>query len=145
MNFKLKQNLLALALVSCSAAAFVGCSSSAKPATTSETNKSIAGTEKTDKYPMSTTNRDTPSDLTAPSGDKIGVAECDDYIEKYEACITGKVPEAARAMIQTSFEQTRKTWKDLAANPQTKSSLASVCKQSKEVAKQSMGAYHCDW
>ena len=34
--------------------------------------------------------------------DKIGVAECDDFIDKYEACITGKVPEAARAQVPGS-------------------------------------------
>lgn len=144
MIFNLKRNLLALALFSCGAA-LVGCSSSAKPAATGETNKAVATIEKTDKQPSSPTNRDTPTDSIAASGDKIGVPECDDYIEKYEACVTGKVPEATRAMIRSSFEQTRKQWKDLAANPQTKSSLASICKQSKDMAKQSMGAYHCDW
>lgn len=146
MNFKLKQNILALTLLTCSATAFVGCSSSAKPAAGSETNKSIAGTEKTDKQTAPTASSDAPKDSAVAAGDdKIGVAECDDYIQKYEACVTGKVPESARSMIQTSFEQTRKSWKDIAANPQAKSSLASACRQAKDMAKQSMGAYHCDW
>lgn len=148
-KINLKQNSLVLAMLLC-VVVFNGCSSNVKPTSTAETNKGNTSVEKTtadktDKYPVSPTNRDTPSDLTKSSGDKIGIAECDDYIEKYEACITGKVPEAARAMMKSSFDQTRKTWKDLAANPQTKSSLASACKQSKDAAKQSMEVYKCDW
>ena len=147
MNFKLKQNLLALALLTCSATAFVGCSSSAKPATTSETNKSIAGVEKTDKYPTSTTNRDTPKDSTAmpSSDDKIGIAECDDYVAKYEACLTDKVPAASRGAFDSSIKQMRQSWKQAAANPQAKAALAGGCKQAHEASKQSMAAYSCEW
>src|SRR5687768_4882856 len=57
---------------------------------------------------------------TAATGDKIGVPECDDYLAKYETCVSGKVPEAARAQYLSTLEQTRKSWRDLAANPQTK-------------------------
>src|SRR5687767_12672335 len=63
---------------------------------------------------------------TASTGDKIGVPECDDYLDKYEACISSKVPEAARAQYETTLAQTRKSWRDLAANPQTKASLAAA-------------------
>ena len=144
MKFNLKNNLLTLTILSCIAAS-IGCSTSAKPTSTADTNKGNTIVEKTDKYPISPTNRDTPTDIKTSSGDKIGIAECDDYIEKYEACITGKVPEASRATLKSSFDQTRQTWKNLAANPQTKSTLASMCKQSKEMAKQSMSAYACEW
>ena len=149
MKFNLKQNLLVLTILSC-IAGIIGCSSTTKSTTNAEANKAIVSSEKptgekTDKYPTSPTNRDTPTDIKASSGDKIGVPECDEYIEKYEVCITGKVPEAARQQLQTSFEMMRKSWKDLAANPQTKSSLASACKQSQEAAKKSMSAYQCDW
>jgi ABC-type uncharacterized transport system auxiliary subunit len=143
MKINLNQTLLTLTIFLC-AAAMVGCSNTAKPVSTAETNKSSVSVEKKDKLPESPTNRDTPN-VTASSSEKIGVPECDDYIEKYEACITGKVPEAARAAIKSSFEQTRKTWKDLAANPQTKNSLASVCKMSKDAVQKSMEAYKCDW
>lgn len=143
MTINLKQNLLVLTLLTC-AAGMVGCS---KTASNTESNKAIVSTEKPangkSEKPTSTTNGDAPD--IAATGDKIGVAECDDYIEKYEACLTKNVPEQSRAMMKTSFEQTRKTWKDLAANPQTKGSLGSVCKQSKEAAKQATTAFHCEW
>lgn len=150
MNSKLKQNLSILTLSLC-LGGLIGCSSTNKSAANTEPNKAIVSSEKptgdkTDKYPTSPSNRDTPTMETKTSGDdKIGVPECDNYIEKYEACITGKVPEAARQQILSSFKQTRQTWKSLAANPQTKSALASTCKQSLEATKQAMSQYSCDW
>ncbi len=145
MKLNLINNLLTLTILSCIAAS-IGCSTTAKPNSTNDINKTNTSVEKTDKYPTSPTNRDTPTmETKSSSGDKIGVPECDNYIEKYEACITGKVQEAARAQMKSSFELTRKSWKDLAANPQTKSSLASACKQATEMAKQSMSAYACEW
>src|SRR6266550_2028529 len=60
---------------------------------------------------------------TASSGQKIGVAECDAFLTAYEACVTDKVPAAQRAQFNAS--------------------LAQVCKQSHDQAKQSMKAYGC--
>jgi len=82
---------------------------------------------------------------TASSDDKIGVPECDDYLAKYEACVSSKVPEAARAQYQSTLAQTRKSWRDLAANPQTKASLAQACKTATESARQSMKVMGCEF
>jgi hypothetical protein len=82
---------------------------------------------------------------TTASGDKRGVAECDEYIQKYEACVNSKVPEAMRASVKGSMETARKMWKDAAATPQGKAGLATACKQALETAKSSMGSYGCSW
>ena len=82
---------------------------------------------------------------TTAAGDKIGVAECDDFIAKYEACVTGKVPAAQQAAFKSSIATWRKSWKDLAANPQTKATLASVCKTQLDQAKTSLGSFGCTW
>src|SRR5438067_3459522 len=69
---------------------------------------------------------------TAPSsGEKIGIAECDEYIAKYEAC-SSKVPEAGRAAYKSALDQTRASWKKLADNPTTRASLTAACKQATE-------------
>ena len=104
----------------------------------------------------STTNRDatapatsqpatSPATTTASStsADSIGVAECDAFLKSYEACVKDKVPEAARAQFNTGLAQWRKSWKELAQNPQTKATLVSVCKTQLDAAKQSMKAYNC--
>ena len=87
----------------------------------------------------------TTASTAAPTGDKIGVAECDDFIAKYEACVSGKVPAAQQAMFKNSIEQWRKSWKDLAANPTTKATLASVCKTQLDQSKASLSSFGCTW
>ncbi len=85
---------------------------------------------------------DAPKTETA---DKIGVPECDEYITKVEACVNTKVPEAQRSMFKSSMDSTRKSWKDLAANPQTKPGLTSACKQALDQAKQTYASFSCTW
>lgn len=100
------------------------------------------------------TNRNSaaPAATTAPastpatavlSSDKIGVPDCDDFIAKYDACVTDKVPEVARAQYKTAIDQWRTSWRQLAANPNTKATLAVACKQAAETARTSMKAYNC--
>ena len=84
-----------------------------------------------------------PATAVVVSGDKIGVPECDDFIAAYDACVTGKVPEMARAQYKASIEQWRTSWKQLAANPNTKATLVAACKQSAEQARVSMKSFNC--
>jgi hypothetical protein len=71
------------------------------------------------------------------------VPECDDYITKYEACITGKVPEAARAQFNSSLKQLRDSWRQAASTPQGKAGLAQGCKMATEQARASMKSFGC--
>ena len=98
----------------------------------------------------STTNTNTATNTSggissAPSADKIGVPECDDYIAKYEACINSKVPEAMRAQQKAAFDASRKAWRDAAATPAGKAGLAQACKSAHDVAKTSLASYGCSW
>jgi hypothetical protein len=81
----------------------------------------------------------------APSADKIGVPECDDYIAKYEACINSKVPENLRATYKGAFDSARKAWRDAAATPQGKAGLATACKAAHDQAKTTLGSFGCSW
>ena len=85
------------------------------------------------------------SGSTTASGDKIGVAECDEFIQKYEACVNSKVPESARSMVKANLDSMRNAWKQAAATPQGKAGLATGCKQALEQAKTTMGSYGCSW
>lgn len=73
----------------------------------------------------------------------IGVAECDDYLAKYEACLTGNVPEASRAAMQQSLDATRAGWRQALATPGGRDSLAAACTQMRETSRQTMQAYGC--
>ena len=87
----------------------------------------------------------TPATTSTASSTAIGLPECDEFITKYEACVNDKVPEAARAQYRTSIEQWRNSWRQLAANPQTKATLADACKKTIEQARTSMKSFNCDF
>jgi len=111
----------------------------------SSDNTSNASAGNTNKAATTNTASSNTSTTASTSGDKIGVAECDDFLAKYEACVTGKVPAAAQASFKTGMEQWRKSWKDLAANPQTKATLTQICKTQLDSAKTSLSSYGCSW
>ena len=92
-----------------------------------------------------TTTTGNPTTTTPASGDKVGVPECDEYIAKYEACISSKVPEAARTQYEASFKQIRDAWRAAAATPQGKAGLAQGCKMATDQARTSMKTYGCDF
>ncbi|MGZ8843972.1 MAG: hypothetical protein ACXW18_09945 [Pyrinomonadaceae bacterium] len=115
------------------AAILIGCSKT-------ETSNTNTTTENSNKTGATTS---TPATTTASTGDKVGIPECDDFIAKYEACVSGKVPEMARGPFQISLKTWRAEWKKLADNPQTRGTLAAGCKQAAEQANASMKAYGC--
>ena len=82
---------------------------------------------------------------TAPAGDSIGVAECDQYLAAYESCLKDKVPAAAREMMKTSFDSTRASWRQAASTPEGRAGLANACKAARDAARQSMGSYGCQF
>ena len=129
--------LLTLTICATFVVALIGCSASEN--TNTANNNTTPTTGNTNK----TTTANTAASPATPSGDKIGVAECDDYLAKYEACVDSKVPEAARAQLKASFETTRKSWQGLAATPQGKAGLAQACKAAHDAVKQQMAAYGC--
>jgi hypothetical protein len=132
----LKKSLLILCVLS--AAILIGCSTTGNTNSTTTNSNSSSGST-TASTPATTTT------TTASAGDKVGVPECDEFLAKYEACVSGKVPELARAQYQSSLKQLRESWKKLAENPQTKGTLASVCKQSKEQTEAALKTYGCSF
>lgn len=119
------------------AAILIGCS-------TTETSNSNTSTENSNKT-ATTTSTPATTTTTASAGDKVGIPECDDFIAKYEACVSGKVPEIARAPFQASLKTWRSEWKKAADNPQTRGTLAAACKQAAEQQAAALKSYGCSW
>lgn len=69
-----------------------------------------------------------------PEAAGIGVAECDAYIAKYEACI-GKMGAMAKAAAEPGFKAQRDAFKQAAATPEGKAALATQCKASMDAIK----------
>lgn len=81
---------------------------------------------------------------TAAVADSIGVAECDDFLARYAACVDDKVPEASRAALQQSLDATRAGWKQAVAAG-GKDTLAQACTTMREQSRASMQAYGCEF
>lgn len=155
---KLNKNFLLAALLLCGIVGFAGCSTTApnssnnvvvtntnKSNTTTTTSNTANTTANTTTAPANTAN--TTTTTTTTTGDKTGVAECDEYIEKYEACLTkiaAKNPQVEPSL-KTAFEQQRKAFKDAASTPEGKTALAPRCKQAIDTAKASTSSYGCAW
>ena len=75
----------------------------------------------------------------------IGIAECDDYMTKYRECIESKVPDAVKATVRQSLDQTTTAWKQAATTPEARAGLAQACKQATDAAKAAMQAYGCSF
>jgi hypothetical protein len=74
----------------------------------------------------------------------IGVPECDQYARRYLACLE-RTPEATRAMMRQSFDQTREVWSMTAEKPDRRAGLAASCTQQAEASKAAMSRYDCEW
>jgi co-chaperonin GroES (HSP10) len=57
----------------------------------------------------------------------IGVADCDEYITRYSACIE-KMPAASKPTVEQGFKIQVDAWKAQAATPDGKKMLAVGCK-----------------
>ena len=125
------RNALLVFCVLC-AVILIGC-------TKTETGNSNMATDNSNKGAKTAPNS------SASAGEKIGVPECDDFIAKYDACVSSKVPEAARAQYQSAVKQWRESWKKLADNPQTKGTLAAACKQARTQQEAALKSYGCAW
>lgn len=78
-----------------------------------------------------------------PPTNAIGVAECDDYLNKYEACLNAKVPAEVRDALEKSLEQTRNSWRAASNTPEGAKNLGLVCKQIRESRKRELVPYGC--
>jgi hypothetical protein len=83
--------------------------------------------------------------LATAQAQSTGIATCDDFLTKYDACISSKIPAEQQAMYKTQIDQTRKAWLDLAKNPSTKSTMEASCKQTMDATKASLTAFGCSF
>jgi hypothetical protein len=104
-----------------------------------DTNRNAEATTSTSPAPAGTP----ATTSSASTAEKVGIAECDNFITAYEECVSSKVPEAARVELRKAVTTWRTEWKKLADNPQTRGSLAAACKRQQEATATQMKAYNC--
>ena len=74
---------------------------------------------------------------------EIGIKACDDFIARYEACVTDKIPAASQAEFKSALTQWRTEWKQLASDPNNNLILTGVCNQIQEQSKAAFTPYGC--
>lgn len=74
---------------------------------------------------------------------EIGIPACDTFFRDYEACVTARVPEAQRATLRQSLDQSRSNMRQMAGSPQARPQLEQMCQQQKAQMSQAMQAYGC--
>lgn len=146
-----KRFFASLALSAACALLLAGCGGSETTTNGSNqtgANKTTTTTTTTTSTPATTsttsTTTSTPATTTTGAGSDIGVPECDDFLTKYEACVTGKVPEAARAQYNASLKMWRDSWRQAASTPQGKATLAQGCKMAAEQSRASLKSFGCE-
>ena|SRR5215217_5227620 len=141
-------SIFALAASFCFAIASMGCGSPANTAANTGTNINKSNTAVITNTTANSANAASNTvSKTEPVGDSVGVPECDEYIKKYEACLTmiaAKAPQAQPAL-KSSFEAQRNGFKTAASTPQGKTMLASQCKGFIESAKTSTAQWCNNW
>jgi hypothetical protein len=82
---------------------------------------------------------------TVASAAEVGIPVCDEFLTKYEACVTGKIPAAQQPAFKAQLEQLRASWSSIAQNPSTRPTLETACKQTADQMKASMTPYGCSF
>jgi hypothetical protein len=152
MNIK---SFIMIAAALCLALLSFGCGGAATNTSNSTANKAANTTvtntsSTTTTAPANTTantSANTETSKTATASEVTGVAECDEYIQKYEACLTtiaAKAPQA-EAGLKTAFEAQRNGFKAAASTPQGKAALSGQCKTFIETAKKSTAQWCTNW
>jgi hypothetical protein len=77
--------------------------------------------------------------------ERVGVPECDEFLERYEKCVASKIPVAARPTFNGVMSRWIKSWREVASTPGGHAGLVQACKNASTQAGQSLSAYGCTW
>lgn len=92
--------------------------------------------------PAAPTSSDAALPETVAGDGATGVRECDEFLERYEACLS-QVPPEARGGMQAALETWRATWTTMARSPTTRGNLAPICARTAENAMAALAQYDC--
>ncbi len=141
------KSFIAIAAALCFAIVSFGCGGAATNTTSNTTANKPANTSANTTAPANTATAPANTETAKANGPNTGVAECDEYITKYEACLTtiaSKAPQAAPAL-KSSFEAQRDAFKKAASTPEGKAALAPQCKTAMASAKTATAAWCTNW
>jgi hypothetical protein len=77
------------------------------------------------------------------AAEPVGVAACDEFLAKYEACVSTKVPAVQQTSFKGMIDQMRASWTTLAKTPEAKPQLEAACKGAIEQVKPMLQPHGC--
>ncbi len=134
----MKKGTLLIALLAI--ASFIPACNKDKPAAVEAAKPAAAAAE----APAAAPAEAPTAEQKAAAADAVGIAECDEYITKYSACIN-KMPAEAQAGARDALKQMADGWRTAATSPEAKAAMAPACQQALAAAKEAMSAFGCEW
>jgi hypothetical protein len=77
------------------------------------------------------------------SAQDVGIAECDHFLERYQACIDRSPSAEQRERLGARVQQYRAEWRALAADPSRHPWLVSRCTQFRQMTAQALAPMGC--
>jgi hypothetical protein len=85
-----------------------------------------------------------PPELVELPDREVGVAECDEYLERYQRCVKEKIPAAKRQGFLDAIRFTRQGLHEtLMRNPEAGAAMGRQCKEMMASARTAMAPYRC--
>ena len=81
----------------------------------------------------------------AAAQELTGLADCDTFITRYEACVTTRVPAGSQAALKAQIDLWRSEWVKMAKDPATRPVLEGVCKSTMQQIRASVKTLGCEF
>jgi hypothetical protein len=81
--------------------------------------------------------------MPATAQTPVGVAECDSFISKYEACVSKNVPANQQQGLFSQLGQLRSAWRQAAQDPTARATLPQQCTDMAQRLGQQLSGYGC--
>ena len=77
--------------------------------------------------------------------EKIGIPECDEFIAKYETCISDHIPEAKKRQYRENLAAWSRAWRQQMVNTTAKETVAAACKRHIILSREAMKPFGCEF
>ena len=93
----------------------------------------------------STANGNSADSAPVASAEKIGIPECDEFVAKYETCISDHVPAAQQRQYRENIQAWSKLWRQRMVSSTPRDVVVAACKRHIIASRDSMKSFGCDF
>ena len=82
---------------------------------------------------------------TTSTTERVGLLECDTYVDRYTSCISGHVPVERQGALVQGLEGNIRRWQSMATTASGRTDAGNDCQRAFDLTKQAMAPYGCTW